>query len=212
MKKAIIVGAGTYGQVYAEHLKDIYDVVGYIDDNEKLIGNIIDGIKVLGNTQFLYQQQDKNCAVFVPIGNNEVRVTILDKLVNLGFETPSFIHSQAIVHDNVKIGNACYLLSGSNIRPFAVLKDYVMIDNGAYIAHHTFVEKGCFFSQCSNIGASINIQQNAYFGMGSILMTGVKNVGKNTIIGAGAVVIRDVPDYAVVVGNPGKIIKYNNCE
>jgi len=209
MRKAIIVGAGTYGQVYAEYLKDIYDVVGFVDDNEKLIGNVLNGIKVLGNSDFLYQKKDKDFAVFVPIGNNEVRVAVLDKLVSLGFETPSFVHSQAVIHESVAIGNACYLLPGSNITPFAVLKDYVMVANGAYISHHTIIEKGCFISQCTNIGASIHIQENVYFGMGATLMTGVKNVGKNALIGAGAVVIKDVPDYAVVVGNPARILKYN---
>jgi sugar O-acyltransferase (sialic acid O-acetyltransferase NeuD family) len=208
MRKAIIVGAGTYGQVYAEYLKDIYDVVGFVDDNEKLIGNVVNGIKVLGNSDFLYQKKDKNFAIFVPIGNNEVRVAVLDKLASLGFEIPSFIHPQAVTHESVEIGNACYLLPDSNITPFAVLKDYVMVANGAYISHHTIIEKGCFISQCTNIGASIHIQENVYFGMGSIVMTGVKNVGKNALIGAGAVVIKDVPDNAIMAGVPAKILKY----
>ena len=38
-------------------------------------------------------------------------------------------------------------------------------------------------------------------------MTGVKEIGAYSLIGAGSVIIQDVPDYAVVVGNPGKVIK-----
>jgi acetyltransferase EpsM len=45
-------------------------------------------------------------------------------------------------------------------------------------------------------------------GIGAILIPGI-TIGKWVTIGAGTVVLSDVPDYAVVVGNPGKIIKYN---
>jgi acetyltransferase-like isoleucine patch superfamily enzyme len=80
---------------------------------------------------------------------------------------------------------------------------------GVNIAHHTILGKGSFYSQGTNIGASITIEDNAFCGIGSTIMTGVMCVGECSTIGAGAVVLRDVPAYAVVVGNPGRIIKYN---
>jgi acetyltransferase-like isoleucine patch superfamily enzyme len=49
----------------------------------------------------------------------------------------------------------------------------------------------------------------SFIGIDSTIIQGVK-VGKNVTIGAGSVVIKDIPDNAVVVGNPGKIIK-NKC-
>lgn len=46
--------------------------------------------------------------------------------------------------------------------------------------------------------------------MGATVMTGVKKLGKDCLIGAGSVVIRDVEDNAVVVGNPAKVLKYKS--
>jgi acetyltransferase-like isoleucine patch superfamily enzyme len=46
-------------------------------------------------------------------------------------------------------------------------------------------------------------------GIGAVVIPKI-SIGKWVTIGAGAVIIRDVPDFAVVVGNPGKIIKYNS--
>ncbi|MFA7472900.1 MAG: glycosyltransferase [Spirosomataceae bacterium] len=55
-EKAIIVGAGTYGQVYAEYLKDEYQIIGFIDDDRRLLGAEINNIKVLGNFEYLLNQ------------------------------------------------------------------------------------------------------------------------------------------------------------
>ena len=94
--------------------------------------------------------------------------------------------------------------------PLTHLSDYVMISMGVNVAHHVHLEVGCFLSQGSNIGASIHIGSESFIGISSTIMTGVSNIGKNTTIGAGAVVIKNVDDNAVVVGNPAKILKYNS--
>jgi Predicted nucleoside-diphosphate sugar epimerases len=145
MKKAIIIGAGTYGQVYAEYLKKEYDIIGYIDDAENLNGQIINGIKILGNRDYLYECVDKIVSIFVPIGNNTLRVDFLKELNKKGFETPSFIHSNTIIHESVIIGKAVYILPGTNIMPCTEIKDFTMISMSVSIAHHNRIEEGCFF-------------------------------------------------------------------
>lgn len=59
-----------------------------------------------------------------------------------------------------------------------------------------------------NISGEVVIEDNVYVGTGAKIINQLE-IGRGTIIGAGAVIIRDVPDYAVVVGNPGKVIKFN---
>lgn len=208
-EKAIIVGAGTYGQVYSEYLKSDYEIIGFVDDNQSLKGQLVNGFEVLGNINWLLSYDDIDVRVFVPIGNNKIRVGLIEKIKSKGFSLPSYIHPTVNLHESVKIGKSVYILPACNFMPLSVIEDYVMISMGVNVAHHTILGKGSFYSQGNNIGASIIISDYSYFGMAATVMTGVKMVGKNTLIGAGAIIIRDVPDYAVVVGNPGKIIKYN---
>ena len=212
-EKAIIVGAGTYGQVYAEYLKDEYQIIGFIDDDRRLIDTEINNIKVLGNFEYLLNQIDKNVNVFVPIGNNKIRCNLLQKVRKHGFKTPNFIHHTINIDSSVKIGNeAVYIVQGAIIMPLTIIENDVMISSGTIISHHTYIKQGVFISFGVNVGASIILEKCVYIGIGATIMTGVKTVGENSLIGAGAVIIHDVPDGATVVGNPGRIIKSNQTK
>jgi sugar O-acyltransferase (sialic acid O-acetyltransferase NeuD family) len=210
---AIIIGAGTYGQVYAEYIRDLnkYHILGFLDDDESKIGNSYCGLEVLGNLKNLAEfKKSRPTAIFAPLGDNITRVRVLSEARNLGYETPCFIHPLANVHHTVQKGTAVYILPNSNIMPHTFISDFVMISQGVNIAHHVKIGPGVFFSQACTIGASIKINQNAFIGIASVIMTGVNEVGENSIIGAGAVVISDVPNNAVVVGVPARIIRYQN--
>ena len=63
----------------------------------------------------------------------------------------------------------------------------------------------------ASLAGSVAIGEGTHIGIGASIIQGV-TIGKWATIGAGAVIIRDVPDFAVVVGNPGRILKYNSKE
>ena len=209
MKECIIYGAGKYGEIYAAYLEDNYKILGFIDDNPELSDEIVQNYKVLGGIEYLLMNIDKSTAIFVPIGDTNVKEILLSIINKEGFETPNYIHPSADIDKTVKIsGSAIYILQNTTIMPYTELKEGVMISAGTIISHHTIIEANVFISFGVNVGASLTIKRNAYLGIGCTIMTGVRTVGENSFIGAGAVVINDVPDRAVVVGNPGRIIRY----
>jgi len=209
--RSVILGAGTYGETYCSFLRESgVNVVGFLDDDPKFQNREVLGVPVLGDMSKLKDLRKLYDidSVYCPIGNNTVRVRLLTKAKELGYETPNYIHPLACVGPEVKIGTGVYVLFGTNIMPHATLEDYVMLSMNVCVAHHSVLEKGVFLSAGCNFGASIRAKQYAYCGMGSIIMTGIHVVGENCLIGAGAVVINDVPDNAVVAGVPAKILKY----
>lgn len=209
-ENCIIVGAGTHGVVYAEYLKEIYEVVGFIDDDAKLIGTKVNQIEVLGGFEYLLSEVDCSIPIFVPIGNTSVKKRFLEALWNRGFSTPNYISPTADIHSSVKIANrAVYILQGSVVMPLTEIKEGVMINTNSNVAHHVVIEPYTFISSGANIGASLTIREGAFLGIGCTIMTGVKEIGANATIGAGAVVIRDVPQNAVMSGVPAKLLKYN---
>lgn len=211
MKKSIIIGAGTYGETYLYFLREAgVDIVGFLDDNAQLTGRMVRGIPVLGTTEMLprlkelYGVED----VYCPIGSNRVRVRILEKARALGYQTPNFIHHKALIASNVSMPNeGVYIEAYTNIYPYTTIERDVLICGGSLVAHHCYLSQGTFISAGVNFGASVHADKYAYIGIGSTIMTGVKELGENCLVGAGAVVVRDVPACAVVVGVPAKILK-----
>ena len=211
--KCVIIGAGKYGEVYLSFLSEAgFEIIGFLDDDPKEMGNFIQGIPVLGPTTLMdsIQEQYGIDGVFCPLGNNKLRVQFLKKARTLGLKTPNYIHPSVVISPNVKIGEGVYILLGSRIMPDTEVKDFTMISMGVNIAHHNILDEGVFLSTGCNFGASIHAKKYAYCGIGSTIMTGLNTLGEDCLIGAGAVVIKDVPDGAVVAGVPAKVLKYKD--
>ena len=210
--KSIIIGAGKYGEVYLSYLKAAgIDVVGFLDDDCNIHGACYGDVPVIGPISLLSELMKAPYnveAVYCPLGDNKLRVKFLEEACALGYKTPCYIHPSVTISDNVKIGKGVYILLGTNIMPFTEIDDFVMISMNVNIAHHNILRRGTFLSTGCNFGASIIAEENAYCGIGATIMTGLHRLGKDCMIGAGAVVIRDVPTGAVVAGVPAKIIKF----
>lgn len=115
------------------------------------------------------------------------------------------IGSHTIVEHHVKIGNNVRLHSNVFVPEFSTLEDgcwlgpNVVVTNARYPQSHKVKE--------SLRGA--HIKRGAKIGANATLLPGVV-IGENALVGAGAVVTRDVPDGAVVIGNPARVIKNVN--
>lgn len=118
--------------------------------------------------------------------------------------------------NNIGLGNNVYIGPEANFDGAGGIK----IGNGVI-----FAPKVTIYSRTHNfnynlsalpfdnimICAEVKINDYVWIGANVIILPGV-SIGCGAIIGAGAVVAKDIPDYAVVVGNPAKVIKYRNKE
>lgn len=210
--KSVIFGAGKYGEVYLAYLQDAgINVIGFIDDDPKYCGAKVHGIPVIGGFPLLPMLGEKYGVdtVYCPLGDNKLRVKILMEAGKLGYNTPNFIHPSAFVSPEVTIGNkGVYILPRTVIMPWAKIHNYVMMSVNSIVSHHSELEEGTFLSFGVNFGASIHAGKYTYCGISSTIMTGVHELGENCMIGAGAVVIKDVPDNAVMAGVPAKVLKF----
>lgn len=147
--------------------------------------------------------------------------------VQIGEGTSIWNHSQ--VRENVHIGKGCILGKDVYVDFDVHIGDNVKIQNGALIYHGTTIESGVFIGPGAIFtndkrprainpdgtlkGAAdwevglIRVCYGASVGAGAIILPEV-TIGQFALIGAGAVVTKDVPEHALVIGNPAQLIGY----
>jgi acetyltransferase-like isoleucine patch superfamily enzyme len=129
-------------------------------------------------------------------------------------------------YHNIEIGmysyGGCFNLD--HIRPFTKIGRYCSFAENVYVynANHPFDRKSAhpFFYDPSlgYVGTEqilrrgIEIGNDVWVGQNVIILPSVTQIGDGAVIGAGTVVTKNVPDFAVVVGNPGRVIKYRFTE
>ena len=136
---------------------------------------------------------------------------------NIGKNTT--IWQFAIVLKNAKIGENCNINSHTFIENDVVIGDNVTVKCGVYlwdglrVNDNVFIGPNATFTndkfprskEYPEVFSKIIIRKGASIGGGAIIMPDIE-VGKYALVGAGAVVTKNVPDYAVVVGNPARVI------
>jgi sugar O-acyltransferase (sialic acid O-acetyltransferase NeuD family) len=209
MKKEIyIIGAGTYGEVMYElaELLD-YKVEGFFDEDFSKLNTLCMGTKVIGKFSELNSNEIARKNFIVAIGNNKVREKIMNEISEMGGNTPTLIHPTAILSPSAEIGNGVYIQANTYIWTKVKINDYCIISPNVVIAHHSTIGKGCLVSAMSAVGASINLEARVFVGMGSTIMTGLNYIGEDSIIGAGAVVVKNVEKNSVYAGVPAKKLR-----
>ena len=125
---------------------------------------------------------------------------------NVNFEKGARVPKDLIIGDNSGVGINCEIQSGVKIGSNVMMGPEVLI----YTENHNVTRTDIpMFFQGMESRKKVIIENDVWIGRRVIILPGVK-IGKGSILGAGTVIAKDVPDYSVVVGNPGKVIKNRN--
>tara|TARA_R110000868_G_scaffold347863_4_gene608810 strand:+ start:1522 stop:2148 length:627 start_codon:yes stop_codon:yes gene_type:complete len=176
-------------------------ITAIIDDNPKTKELL--AVPVIHSAEFVADSIQK---LIVSIGDNEIRKKIVTKIKG-SFYTA--IHPKAIVSSFSKVREGSMVMAGAIINVDVVVGKHCIVNTGAIIEHDCVIENYVHLSPNATLSGNVLVKEGAHIGAGACVIQGV-TIGKWATIGAGAVIIRDVPDYAVVVGNPGRVIKSKN--
>ena len=124
------------------------------------------------------------------------------------------IEPGAIIREKVEIGEGAVIMMGAVINIGAVVGKGTMIDMGAVLGGRATVGDRCHIGAGTVLAGVVEpasatpviIEDNVLVGANAVVIEGV-HVGRNAVVAAGAVVIEDVPENAVVAGSPARVIK-----
>lgn len=196
-----LYGASGHGKVIIDILNSCSITIDAVIDDHPKITTVLN-LPILKPENFDFGRI-KN--MIISIGNNRVRKDISDKL-NVNFCTA--IHPFAIISKEITLGEGSVVMAGAIINSGVVIGKHCIVNTGAIIEHDCHLNNFVHISPRATLAGNITIGEGTQIGIGATVIQGIK-IGKWAMIGAGAVIIKDVPDFAVVVGNPGRIIKYN---
>lgn len=202
----IVYGAGKGAVTIKECIDyyEVYRVVCFVDDNVQHSKNLCDlPVYYSSNLSEIVNLGVKN--MICGIGNGKVRLRILEDCIKLNVDLINVIHPKAFISPSVKLGKGNYIKAGAIVETNTVIGDCCIIDNGAVVAHDNTIGNGCHIAPGVSMGSNITVEDLVIIGIGSSLTTNLK-IGRGSIISVGSSVVKDVPEYSIIEGVPGKVI------
>lgn len=197
-----VVGAGGFGREIAALLVDLPSIsfAGFYDDSEPIETRLTPGQRWLGPISAV----DTGHELAIGIGNIQTRRLIADKTAASGaqFSRP-LVHPTAWVGPLVHLSRGVVVCANSSITTNIVIGEHVHINLNCTIGHDSIIEPFVTLSPGVHISGNVTIHEAAELGTGCVILPQI-TIGAEARVGAGAVVNRDVPPGATVVGIPAR--------
>lgn len=200
----ILIGASGHAKVIIDILEKSGQSIDFLVDANISIKEL-SGITVIHQDEY---EAESRHELILSIGANSVR----KRLAGL-FATRfgKAIHPSVIVASEVEMGEGTVVMAGAVINPSTQIGKHCIINTTASIDHDCQIGDFVHISPNATLCGSIRVGEGTHIGAGATIIPNV-DIGKWATVGAGAVVISDIPDHAVAVGNPARIIKYNESK
>ena len=200
-----VFGAGGHGKVVADiAIQAGWRVLALLDDNPELAESTVLGLRVIVGRDGIEDLLRSDDLVALGIGSNAVRMRIQRELENRGIRVQTIISRHAVVSSWARIGRGTVVMPGAIVNAGAVIGDGVILNTGAVVEHDCEIGDFAHVSPNSTIGGTAKVGRLSQVAIGASVLPRVR-VGARTILGAGSVATRDLPDDVIAYGVPARI-------
>jgi sugar O-acyltransferase (sialic acid O-acetyltransferase NeuD family) len=198
-KKILLFGGSGHSKVICSIFESLnYIIEGFFDDN--LYAQYVNHYKYFGK----YDKEILlNLPIVICVGDNHIRKS-LTNIINHKYIIA--IHPSSIVDKFVDIGLGSVIMHNAIIQRDSIIGKHCIINTNASIDHDCIINDFVHISPSATLCGNVKVGEGTHIGAGATIIPNI-TIGEWCVIGAGAVITKDVPDYSLVVGIPGKIIK-----
>lgn len=217
VKKVIIYRAGQTGRmVYYDSLNHPTFKIACFAMEEKYLTaeSELFGIPIVSDKEVKEMYPPNNYDMLIADERYENMRDRMEKYHNmkrLGYHLTNYISTQARLEPDIEMGENNIIFGQVHLGFGGTLGSNNIIRQQVYLGHNFNVGDNNVFKPGAIIGGFSVIEDYCFVGMGAVVKDEIK-IERGSLIGAGSVIIRNVEPYSVNVGNPSRIIKYNNPE
>ncbi|HZO90309.1 MAG TPA: hypothetical protein VFB38_18430 [Chthonomonadaceae bacterium] len=199
----LILGAGVHSAEMAEiaerinRVEPTWNLLGFLSPDAAQQGTLRNGYPVLGPPEALAAYPS---AYLVPDNEWPRALPVpYERLVSL-------IDPSVFVSRTARIGRGCVIYPHSYIGLNARIGDYAFCLSGCVINHDDVLEDRVVLASGVSLAGSVHVEADCYLGQACTIRQYVR-IGRGSLIGMGAVVVKDVAPNSVIVGNPGRKLR-----
>jgi Acetyltransferase (isoleucine patch superfamily) len=215
MKNLIVLGGSGIGMIAFSIAKELgtYTTGGFLNDvvpTGSYIGKY-EKIPVIGTTEDLPKlMEDDNNIFFIAYVGMQQEKNVYEKIVSLNIPShklATLIHPSAIIPKGMcSIGNGVLMAPLSQLSPDTTLEDNCIMLPNSFLGHDSTLRRFAHIASNATVGANVIVGKACHIGTNCTIRERVI-IGDFCLVGSGAVVLNDVEDNSIVVGNPAKLLR-----
>ena len=208
----VVFGAGGLGREVLMLLQQLneaqptWQLRGFYDDHAPATPTV-GGLPYLGTSADLNATTEP-LAVAVAVGSSASRAAVVARLTSAQLSFPSIVHPAVALApvQRIALGAGCIIQQGCILTCDISLGRFVLLNLGCTVGHDAALADFCSLMPHANVSGATRLDRGVYLGTNATVIQGV-HIGENTILGAGAVAVRDLPANVTAMGIPARPIE-----
>jgi sugar O-acyltransferase (sialic acid O-acetyltransferase NeuD family) len=210
MSKIVLFGTGHEAEIahYYFECDSEHRVAAFTVDRDRVQSPTFHGCPVVPFDEIATHFPPSQYAMHIPIAYtrvNKLRAEKYEVAKDLGYELVNYISSHATVWSDLVVGDNCFIAERVVIQPYARIGNNVVINPGSHIGHHTVVKNHCFLSVNVTVLGGVTLEPFCMLG-GNATIRNLITVARESVIGAGALVLRDTQERGVYAGQAARLL------
>lgn len=184
-----------------------YHIGGLYHYEEGRTKDLVFGHQIIGSNDELFASDISGKNFALSMGDNDIRATLFQRIIEKGGHVPALIHPSAVVSKYSICKEGVLIYPNCVVDPDVEIGENTIISDKSIVLHGCRIGCHCFLAPDAVLGAMTIVEDYSFVGMNAtVISRKAQHLGYRSVIGAGAVVTKPVESKQCVAGIPAKTI------